>query len=339
MNTNVGTEAITKSDIKNVEKALLSYNSNPYFEKYKKAELEQYTEFTSKKDIVLSKCFTLPKENPQIPFDYSNDILLNLIEEENQAFANQTNYFVFQKDINEDMRFILYEWLFRLQIKYKFQCDTIHIAFNLIERFLMSTTTFILKSQYQILGLSCLLIACKYQEIYFPNVVDFVNMTDNSVTIEELLFFEMTVLTELKYQVTMPLLTTLIELLSLKIKFSDNMLKKALFLADVVVLDYEIVNKNNLVDIAFAICFLVLHKYQKDSITKLVKFYESIIIKDLIGDEDEVANQSKIIYYKLEYLMEKIYFFNLQNNGYNCNNKLMVLYQNKYGANSEYIFY
>lgn len=49
-----------------------------------------------------------------------------------------------------------------------------------------------------------MLIACKYEEIYAPEVRDFVYITDKAYTKEEILKTEVQVLTKLCFNVTTP---------------------------------------------------------------------------------------------------------------------------------------
>lgn len=43
------------------------------------------------------------------------------------------------------------------------------------------------KSELQLLGITCLFMACKYQEIYPPRMSKYVHVTDNSVTKDQMI--------------------------------------------------------------------------------------------------------------------------------------------------------
>ena len=60
------------------------------------------------------------------------------------------------------------------------------------------------RSEYQLLGVGAMLIACKYEEIYVPKVCDFVDITDNTYTKEQILRQECQILKELAYEITFP---------------------------------------------------------------------------------------------------------------------------------------
>lgn len=59
---------------------------------------------------------------------------------------------------------------------------------NLIDRFL--STTSVNRNKLQLVGVTAMLIASKYEEIYPPIVSDFVYITDNAYTKEEILAME-----------------------------------------------------------------------------------------------------------------------------------------------------
>ncbi len=82
---------------------------------------------------------------------------------------------IFQTEINQAMRSILIDWLIDLHQKWKLQPETLFITVNTIDRYLMRRL--VTRSRLQLLGVSALFIACKYQEIYPPVLSDLVHMT------------------------------------------------------------------------------------------------------------------------------------------------------------------
>jgi cyclin B len=83
-----------------------------------------------------------------------------------------------QKEINDKMRAILVDWLIEVHSKFKLQKETLFITINIIDRFLEKTI--VSKSRLQLVGVSALLIASKYEEIYPPELKDFVYITDRA---------------------------------------------------------------------------------------------------------------------------------------------------------------
>ena len=75
------------------------------------------------------------------------------------------------------MRSILVDWLVEVCFKFKFQKETIFITINYIDRFLSKFN--VNKKELQLVGVTALFIASKFQEIYPPNIKDFIYITDN----------------------------------------------------------------------------------------------------------------------------------------------------------------
>ena len=86
------------------------------------------------------------------------------------------------------MREILTDWLIEVHLKFKLLPETLYLTVNLIDRFL--STTQIMRNKLQLVGVTAMLIASKYEEIYPPIVNDFVYITDNAYTREEILQME-----------------------------------------------------------------------------------------------------------------------------------------------------
>ncbi|XP_039057911.1 cyclin-A2-2-like [Hibiscus syriacus] len=114
-----------------------------------------------------------------------------------------TNYMEqVQRDITPSMRGILIDWLVEVSEEYKLVPDTLYLTVSLIDRFL--SHNFIEKQRLQLLGVTCMLIASKYEEICAPRVEEFCFITDNTYTRGEVLEMERKVLNFLYFQLSVP---------------------------------------------------------------------------------------------------------------------------------------
>ena len=107
-----------------------------------------------------------------------------------------------QKDINNRMRGILVDWLVEVHYKFRLHATTLWLTVNLLDRYLERKP--LLRNRLQLLGVTCLLIACKFEEIYPPEVRDCVFVTDNAYSRDEVLSMEQSVLSVLDYQLCVP---------------------------------------------------------------------------------------------------------------------------------------
>ncbi|XP_009399851.2 cyclin-A1-4-like isoform X1 [Musa acuminata AAA Group] len=107
-----------------------------------------------------------------------------------------------QKDINASMRSILIDWLVEVAEEYRLVPDTLYLTVNYIDRYLSGNE--INRQRLQLLGVACMLIAAKYEEICAPQVEEFCYITDNTYFKDEVLEMEADVLKYLKFEMTAP---------------------------------------------------------------------------------------------------------------------------------------
>ena len=88
------------------------------------------------------------------------------------------NYMKKQTDINHSMRSILVDWLVEVAEEYKLSLQTLYLTINYIDRFLSVMS--VLRGKLQLVGTACMLIAAKFEEIYPPDISDFVYITDDT---------------------------------------------------------------------------------------------------------------------------------------------------------------
>ncbi|XP_022952415.1 G2/mitotic-specific cyclin C13-1-like [Cucurbita moschata] len=85
-------------------------------------------------------------------------------------------------------REILVDWLIDVAEEYKLVSDTLYLTVSHIDRYLSWHA--VDRNKLQLLGVCCMLIASKYEEINPPHVEDFCYITDNAYTIEQALNME-----------------------------------------------------------------------------------------------------------------------------------------------------
>mmetsp|Transcript_9423 Transcript_9423/g.19814 ORF Transcript_9423/g.19814 Transcript_9423/m.19814 type:complete len:377 (-) Transcript_9423:325-1455(-) len=107
-----------------------------------------------------------------------------------------------QPQITENMRAILVDWLVEVHNKFKMVPETLYLTVNIIDRYLERNQ--VTKGKLQLVGVTALLIASKYEEIYPPELRDLVYICDRAYTKLQILNMEETILKSLQYQVTIP---------------------------------------------------------------------------------------------------------------------------------------
>jgi cyclin B len=107
-----------------------------------------------------------------------------------------------QPFINERMRAILVDWLVEVHLKFKLVPETLYLTVNLIDRYLEKQE--VSRQKLQLVGVTALLLASKYEEIYPPELRDLVYICDRAYTRNDILEMEESILRVLHYQVTIP---------------------------------------------------------------------------------------------------------------------------------------
>jgi len=108
-----------------------------------------------------------------------------------------------QADINGRMRAILIDWLIEVHMKYRLRTETLFMAVSLLDRYLSLES--VARRRLQLVGVVVLFIAAKFEEISPPEVGEFVYITDNAYTKDEIISMECSVLNALGFQATPPL--------------------------------------------------------------------------------------------------------------------------------------
>ena len=83
-----------------------------------------------------------------------------------------------QRDINHSMRSILVDWLVEVSQEYRLDSQTLFMAVSYIDRFLSEMS--VQRGKLQLVGVTAMLLASKYEEVYPPAVDEFVYITANT---------------------------------------------------------------------------------------------------------------------------------------------------------------
>eukprot|EP00850_Spirogloea_muscicola_P003108 SM000012S25370 [mRNA] locus=s12:773858:776602:+ [translate_table: standard] len=139
--------------------------------------------------------------NPLAVLEYVEDIY-SFYRRTEASSCVSPNYMTRQGDINDRMRGILVDWLVEVHLKFKLLPETLFLTSNLIDRFLAAHT--VSRKNLQLVGVTAMLLASKYEEIWAPEVGDFVYISDNAYSREQILSMEKLMLNTLQFNLTVP---------------------------------------------------------------------------------------------------------------------------------------
>jgi cyclin B len=211
--------------------------------------------------------------DPQVNNEYLIEMYHNLKLEEKNV-KSLFGYMKNQSDINEKMRAMLVDWLIDVHFKFKLKSDTLFLTIWLVDKYLSLKR--VKRNKLQLIGVTCMLIACKYEEIYSPEVFDFVYITENSYEKKDIIDLEMEILTLLDFNVTVPTSNSFYEIISSILCFSVQEFFLGKYLLEMFLLDYRSL-KYKPSEIADTICFIIVSHRRNNDISYLNESANSFI--------------------------------------------------------------
>ncbi|WRX22294.1 Cyclin, partial [Theobroma cacao] len=113
------------------------------------------------------------------------------------------NYMALQWDINERMmRGILIDWLIEVHYKFELMEETLYLTVNLIDRFLAVQQ--VVRKELQLVGVTAMLLACKYEDVSVPVVEDLILISDKAYSRKEVLDMEKLMINTLQFNLSFP---------------------------------------------------------------------------------------------------------------------------------------
>ncbi|KAI8459300.1 G2/mitotic-specific cyclin 1/2 [Phakopsora pachyrhizi] len=112
------------------------------------------------------------------------------------------NYITRQNELTWKMRGVLVDWIIEVHSKFRLLPETLYLAINLMDRLLSKRTVALIK--FQLVGVTALFLASKYEEVICPSVTNFLYMTDGGYDKEEILKAETYMLEMLDWDLRYP---------------------------------------------------------------------------------------------------------------------------------------
>nr|CAG8437749.1 5105_t:CDS:2 [Entrophospora candida] len=127
-------------------------------------------------------------------FDY-----LRILEGETMP---KPNYMENQIELSWRMRIILIDWLIEVHYKFRLLPETLFLTVNIVDRFLSERVVSMVK--LQLVGITALFISGKYEEVLAPSIKNYIYMSEEGYTDEDILNAERYVLQTIDYKLNYP---------------------------------------------------------------------------------------------------------------------------------------
>lgn len=139
-------------------------------------------------------------DNPLAVVEYIEDIYKFYRSTEHMSCV--PDYMPRQQEINGKMRAVLINWLIEVHYRFGLMPETLYLTTNLLDRYL--SVQLISRSNYQLVGATAMLLASKYEEIWAPEISDFLDILENKFERKHVLVMEKEMLNKLKFRLTIP---------------------------------------------------------------------------------------------------------------------------------------
>ncbi|KAG5998350.1 hypothetical protein E4U43_002436 [Claviceps pusilla] len=140
-------------------------------------------------------------DDPLMVAEYATEIFEYLRDLECRSIPNP-QYMSHQDDLEWKTRGILIDWLIEVHTRFHLLPETLFLAVNIIDRFLSEKVVQL--DRLQLVGITAMFIASKYEEVLSPHVENFKRITDNGFSEAEILSAERFLLSTLNYDLSYP---------------------------------------------------------------------------------------------------------------------------------------
>ncbi|NXA02166.1 CCNE1 protein, partial [Nesospiza acunhae] len=134
---------------------------------------------------------------PALGWANKDDVWKNMVNKEG-TYLRDKFYMQRHPQLQPKMRTILLDWLMEVCEAYKLHRETFYLAQDFFDRF-MATQQDVVKTLLQLIGVTCLFIAAKLEEIYPPKLHQFAYVTDGACTEGEIISMELIIMKALNW--------------------------------------------------------------------------------------------------------------------------------------------
>ncbi|KAK4315759.1 hypothetical protein Pmani_013036 [Petrolisthes manimaculis] len=166
------------------------------------AEVEELAVAFSVQHLDVDNVDAGDESNPQLVSEYVNDIYMHLRHLEVQNPVNPK--YLEGQVITWKMRAILIDWLIQVHTRFTLMPETLYLTVAIIDRFIQVERN-IPRNKLQLVGVTSMFIASKYEEMYCPEIADFAFMTDKACSKADIMKMEVVMLKKLKFHISYPL--------------------------------------------------------------------------------------------------------------------------------------
>ena len=214
------------------------------------------------------------ERNPYIMEEYFDEILYSLLKEESEFKSKNLineNYLLEEDyEITPEMRAMVIDWLIEVHQIFHFKEKCLYTTIQIIDKYLSKIK--IKVEEFQLLALTALNIASKEEEIEYPILDNFITISKNSLTKNEMIYMENKILSELDYEIISPTVVDFFQIFAAICNLNQVEISQGLYIMNIILIDINMLKYKNSI-----LAFAVLHIITKENkIKDLFLFLEEI---------------------------------------------------------------
>ncbi|XP_039482027.1 G2/mitotic-specific cyclin-B isoform X2 [Drosophila santomea] len=196
------------------------------------------------------------KENLVLVSEYVNDIYDYLYQVE-QEQPIHVDHLAGQKEVSHKMRAVLIDWINEVHLQFHLAAETFQLAVAIIDRYVQVVKD-TKRTHLQLVGVTALFIATKYEELFPPAIGDFVFITDDTYTARQIRQMELQIFKAIDCNLSRPLPIHFLRRYSKAASAEDEHHTMSKYFIELASVDYEMAAYRPS-EIAAASLFLSLH--------------------------------------------------------------------------------
>ena len=259
--------------------------------------------------------------------EYFDEIIYSLLKEESEFVSEKMidyNYLLnSDNDITPEMRAMVVDWLIEVHQIFHFQEKCLFTTIQLMDKYLSKKTINI--DQFQLLALTALNIASKQEEVEYPILDNFITISKNTVTKQELIDMENDLLSTIKFSILSPTTLDFFQIYASVCNLNPVEISQGLYIMNILLIDINMLKYKSSI-LSYAVLKLIA---KEENLNKIILFIEDINKKayklngnkineaQILIDEINKENNSNEISSDIKYLFRTI----LKTHYHNAKNK------------------
>jgi len=259
--------------------------------------------------------------------EYFEEIIYSLLKEETEFISQKMidyNYLLnSDNEITPEMRAMVVDWLIEVHQIFHFQEKCLFTTIQLMDKYLSKKIISI--DQFQLLALTALNVASKQEEVEYPILDNFITISKNTVTKQELIDMENDLLSTIKFNILSPTTLDYFQIYASVCNLNPVEISQGLYIMNILLIDINMLKYNYSI-LSYAVLKLIA---KEENLNKLILFIEDINKKSyiisgnktneaqMLIDEINKENNSNEICKDIKYLFRTI----LKTHYHNAKNK------------------